>query len=73
MPGHYPNPQVDSEAHLGRIVASLFREEGWKVVEEPREKNVAPDFLVSGHGKKFVVELKRASEESGKWVSAFPT
>jgi hypothetical protein len=62
MPGHYPNPQVDSEAHLGRIVASLFREEGWKVVEEPREKNVAPDFLVSGHGKKFVVELKRASE-----------
>jgi hypothetical protein len=62
MPGHYPNPQVDSEAHLGRIVASLFREEGWKVVEDPREKNVAPDFLVSGHGKKFVVELKRASE-----------
>src|SRR5262245_8545024 len=62
MPGHYPNPPVDNEAHLGRIVASLFREEGWKVVEEPREKNVAPDFLVSGHGKKFVVELKRASE-----------
>src|SRR5215470_16133029 len=60
MPGHYP--PVDNEAHLGRIVASLFREEGWKVVEEPREKNVAPDFLVSGHGKKFVVELKRASE-----------
>jgi hypothetical protein len=62
MPGHYPNQPVDNEAHLGRIVASLFREEGWKVVEEPREKNVAPDFLVSGHGKKFVVELKRASE-----------
>jgi hypothetical protein len=62
MPGHYPNPPVGNEAHLGRIVASLFREEGWKVVEEPREKNVAPDFLVSGHGKKFVVELKRASE-----------
>lgn len=62
MPGHYPNPPVDGEAHLGRIVASLFREEGWKVVEEPRENNVAPDFLVSGHGKKFVVELKRASE-----------
>ena len=62
MPGHYPNPPVDNEAHLRRIVASLFREEGWKVVEEPREKNVAPDFLVSEHGKKFVVELKRASE-----------
>ena len=62
MPGYHPNPPVDNAAHLRRIVASLFREEGWKVVEEPREKNVAPDFLVSGHGKKFVVELKRASE-----------
>jgi hypothetical protein len=62
MPGKYPIPPVDNEAYLGRIVASLFREEGWKVVAEPREKNVAPDFLVSGHGKKFVVELKRASE-----------
>jgi len=62
MPGHYRNPSVDSEAQLGRIVASVFREEGWKVSEEPREKNVAPDFLVSGRGKKFVVELKRASE-----------
>ncbi|HEY6384927.1 MAG TPA: hypothetical protein VIX91_04515 [Candidatus Acidoferrum sp.] len=62
MPSHYPNPHVDNEAQLGRIVASLFREEGWKVVEEPRKDNVAPDFLVSGRGKKFVVELKRASE-----------
>jgi hypothetical protein len=62
MPSRYSNPPIGNEAHLGRIVASLFREEGWKVVEEPREKNVAPDFLVSGHGKKFVVELKRASE-----------
>ena len=62
MPDHYPNPPMDSEAQLGRIVANLFREQGWRVVEEPREKNVAPDFLVSGHGKKFVVELKRASE-----------
>ena len=62
MSDHYPNQPVDSEAQLGRIVGSLFREEGWKVVEEPREKNVAPDFLVSKNGKKFVVELKRASE-----------
>ena len=60
MPSHHPNPSV--EAQLERIVASLFREEGWKVAEEPREKNVAPDFLVSGNGKRFVVELKRASE-----------
>ena len=62
MPGHHPNPSVDNEAQLGRIVANLFREDGWKILEEPREKNVAPDFLVSGHGKKLVIELKRASE-----------
>ena len=62
MSGHHPNPSVDNEAQFGRIVANLFREDGWKVLEEPREKNVAPDFLVSGHGKKLVVELKRASE-----------
>lgn len=62
MPGQYPIPPVDDEAQLGRIVAGLFRDQGWKVVEDPREKNVAPDFLVSGRGKKFVVELKRSSE-----------
>jgi hypothetical protein len=62
MPARYPNPSIANEAQLGRVVANLFREGGWKVVENPREKNVAPDFLVSGRGKKFVVELKRASE-----------
>jgi hypothetical protein len=62
MPGRYPNSSIANEAQLSRVVANLFLEEGWKVVEEPREKNVAPDFLVSGRGKKFVVELKRASE-----------
>ena len=62
MPSRYPNPSVATQAQFGRVVANLFHQEGWKVVEEPREKNVAPDFLVSGRGKKFVVELKRASE-----------
>src|ERR1700730_1032839 len=61
MPSHQPNPSID-EAQFGRIVVNLFREDGWKVHEESREKNVGPDFLVSGHGKKLVVELKRASE-----------
>ena len=62
MPGHYPNPPIDNEAQLGRIVANLFREDGWKVLEQPREKDAAPDFIISGHGKKLVVEVKRASE-----------
>jgi hypothetical protein len=62
MPSHHSNPSVGNEAQFGRIVANLFLEDGWKVLEEPREKNVAPDFLMSRHGKKLVVELKRASE-----------
>lgn len=62
MPSHHPSQPVDNEAQLGRIVSSLFREQGWKVVEEPREENVAPDFLILGRENKFVVELKRASE-----------
>lgn len=62
MPGHYPNPPMDNEAQLERIVANLFRENGWKVLEQPREKDAAPDFIISGHGKKLVVEVKRASE-----------
>ena len=62
MPGHNPNPPINNEAQFGRIVSELFRDDGWKVLQEPREPNAAPDFLVSGHGKKLVVELKRASE-----------
>jgi len=33
MPGHCPNPPVDSEAQLEEIVERLFREEGWKVAQ----------------------------------------
>src|SRR5579862_7484114 len=62
MPSHRQNSSVGNEAPFGRIVANLLREDGWKLLEEPREKDVAPDFLVSGHGKKLVVEIKRASE-----------
>jgi hypothetical protein len=62
MPDHHPNPPLDNAAQLRRIVATVFHEAGWKVAKEPPGNNVAPDFLVSGRGKKFVVELKRASE-----------
>jgi hypothetical protein len=62
MPSHRPKSLVNTEGQFGRLVAELFREHGWKVLEEPREHNAAPDFLVSGNGKKLVVELKRASE-----------
>src|SRR2546429_637696 len=62
MLGHYPNPSPDHEAQLGLVVANLFREEGWKVVKQPRERGAAPDLIASRPGKKLVVEIKRASE-----------
>ena len=63
MRRHNPNPPMDNEAHLGRIVANLFREGGWKVLEQSREKDAVPDFfIVSGRGKELVVEVKRAAE-----------
>jgi len=62
MAGHYPNPSSQNEAQLGLVVANLFREGGWKVLDQPREAGAAPDLIASGHGKKLVVEIKRASE-----------
>jgi Holliday junction resolvase len=62
IPGHYPNPLVDNEAQLQLLVAELFREQGWKVRDQPREENLAPDLIASRQGRKLIVEVKRASE-----------
>jgi hypothetical protein len=62
MPSHYPNPSVGNEAQLGLLVAGLFRENGWKVLNQPREENVAPDLIASRPGRKLIIEIKRASE-----------
>ena len=62
MPGHYPNPPIDNEAQLQLVVAELFREKGWKVLNQPHEENFAPDLIASRQGKKMIVEVKRASE-----------
>jgi len=62
MPGHYPHPSGDNEAQLGLLVAGLLRENGWKVLHQPREENLAPDLIASRAGKKLIIEIKRASE-----------
>lgn len=62
MPGHDPNPSIDNEAQLQLVVAELFREKGWKVLDQPHKENVAPDLIASRQGKKMIVEVKRASE-----------
>jgi len=61
-PGHYPNSRIDNEVQLGLLVADLFRENGWKVLHQPREQNSAPDLIASRPGKKLIIEIKRASE-----------
>ena len=62
MPNDYSKPPVQNEAQLGLIVRNLFREEGWKVLDQPRQAGGAPDLLVSKHGRKLVLEIKRAAE-----------
>ncbi len=62
MPGHYPNSLVGNKAQLELLVADLFRENGWKVPDQPREGSLAPDLIASRPGKKLIIEIKRASE-----------
>jgi hypothetical protein len=56
MRSHSPHPSIDSEGQLGLLVARLFREKGWKVLDQPREGNLAPDFIVSRPGKKLIMD-----------------
>jgi hypothetical protein len=35
MAGHYPNPSM--EAQLAWVVANVFRDEGWKIVDQRRQ------------------------------------
>ena len=62
MLNSYSKPLVQNEAQLGLIVRNLFREEGWKVLDQPCQAGGAPDLLVSKHGRKLVLEIKRAAE-----------
>ena len=62
MASPYPKPADNNEAQLGRFVIAAFREHGWKVSEESSSGDLRSDVLVSGHGKKLVLEIKRASE-----------
>src|SRR5262249_32596773 len=62
MTGHYSNPSPHNEAQLRVVVANLFREGGWKVLDQAGGTGAAPDLIASRSGKKLVVEIKRASE-----------
>src|SRR5690349_1619077 len=58
----YFKPAEHNEAQLERLVRDAFRERGWGVSESRHRAGPEVDLLVSGHGKKFVVEIKRAAE-----------
>jgi hypothetical protein len=62
MPGRSPKPTIDNEAQLQLLVAELFREKGWKVLDQLSDENLAPDLIASQKGRKLIVEVKRASE-----------
>ena len=61
-PGHYPNSRIDNEVQLGLLVSDLFRENGWKVLHQPREQNSAPDLIAFRPGKKLIIEKARIEE-----------
>jgi hypothetical protein len=62
MPGLFPNLPDNKEAHVESLVADVFREHGWKVVSQPRVEGQQPDVLAERAGKKYIIEIKRASE-----------
>ncbi len=63
MPSHNHNQAENNEAQLKHLVADAFRQQGWRVSEEPRSREEArPDFVAMAHGKKLFIEFKRASE-----------
>lgn len=62
MPGHPPNPPPDNEGQIRLLVEELLRDNGWKVLKEPRERNLRPDLIAEGRGERLILEIKRASE-----------
>ena len=62
MESPYPKSAENNEVQLGRFVIAAFREHGWNVSEESSSRDLRSDVLASGHGKKLVLEIKRASE-----------
>ena len=62
MPGHQPNPPPDNEGQIRLLVQGLLRNNGWNVLEQPREQNVRPDLVAERRGTRLAIEIKRASE-----------
>ncbi len=62
MSHHFPSPHHENEDEFAQLVAELLREHGWKVLEQPGDKDLRADLVAERSGKKYVFEIKRASE-----------
>jgi hypothetical protein len=62
MPGLFRKDQHDTEAELKSVVVDVFRQGGWKFLEQPRVEEARPDLVAEHAGKKYIVEIKRSSE-----------
>jgi hypothetical protein len=60
--GPFPSLSPETEAEFARLVADLLREEGWKIFEQAGGSDLRADLLAERSGKKYLFEIKRASE-----------
>src|SRR5215468_9797802 len=62
MPESLLSDPLGKEAELKHLVVGVFRQGGWKVLEQPGVEQGRPDLVVEHAGKKYIVEIKRSSE-----------
>jgi hypothetical protein len=68
MPGFLPSERHDKHAELENLVADVFREGGWNIVEQPGSAKEAPDLVADHGGRQYIIEIKRSSEGRGDRV-----
>jgi hypothetical protein len=56
------NNQNDRQTQLNSLVGDMFREGGWKVLEQPEFENGNLDMIAKHAGKTYLIEIKRSSE-----------
>ncbi len=62
MLGLSPDSPLDKGAQIDSLVAEVFRKGGWRVLVQPEIDGRKPDLSAERAGKKYIVEIKRASE-----------
>src|ERR1700686_4685538 len=58
----FPSAPRDKEAQVESLMAELFRQGGWRTLEQPGVGDGKPDLIAEHAGKKYVIEIKHTSE-----------